>query len=94
MTNNIKLTLGFDQTDFTRKITLSNVADSIASASGTVKAQIQAINASLAGGTDGGLSTFFLSDDADGTAGTFTGIIAAQIDSTEITNIDLTEGGE
>lgn len=94
MTNAIKLTLGYDQTDFTRKITLGNVDDSIASDSASVKAQIQAINASIAGGTDGGLSTFFRSDDYDGVGGTFAGIVAAQIDSTEVTNIDLTEGGE
>ena len=61
-----------------------------------VKSAILAINASLAGGTDGGLKDFFRSDDFDDSdssdiIGQFTGIVAAQIDSTQVTEINLNE---
>ncbi len=91
MNNSIKLTLGYDQSEFTRKMTIGNVADSIASDSATIKQKIQAVNASIAGGTDDGLKDFFRADDYDGTGGKFSGIVAAQIDSTEVTIIDLTQ---
>ena len=89
MNNSIKLTLGYDQSEFTRNMTIGNVADSIASDSATIKQKIRAINASIAGGTDDGLSDFFRADDYDGTGGTFSGITAAQIVSTEVTVIEL-----
>ena len=60
----IKLTLGYGNTDFERKLTLSGV-DSVTAATETVRSKVQAINDSLAGGTDAGLSTFFRSDDYD-----------------------------
>lgn len=91
--NSIKLTLGYEGTDFTRNLTISGVADSIA---GDAKAKIKALNASIVGGTDGGLSTFFRSDDYDETEGigTFAGVTAATIVTTETTHINLDEEGE
>ena len=82
MSNSVSLTFGYKDTDFTRIYKLENVTNAALS---SVKANIQAINASLTGGTAGGLSTFFVSDDGDA----FTGIVAAQIDSTTTTNIAL-----
>ena len=67
-TNTIKLTCGYEDTDFTRVVTISDV-DSTAAAVETVRAKVQAVNTSLAGGTDGGLSDFFRSDDYDASEG-------------------------
>lgn len=89
MNNSIKLTLGYNQSEFTRNMTIGNVADSIASDSATIKEKIRAVNESIAGGTDDGLVDFFRADDYDGTGGTFAGITAAQIVSTEVTVIEL-----
>ena len=91
--NSVKLTFGYEGTDFTRTLTLHGVADSIA---GTAKARIKALNASVVGGTDGGLSDFLRSDDYDSEEGigTFTGITAAQITTTETEYINLDEEGE
>ena len=89
MNNSIKLTLGYNQSEFTRNMTIGNVADSIASDSATIKEKIRAVNESIAGGTDDGLFDFFRADDYDGTGGTFAGITAAQIVSTEVTVIEL-----
>ena len=60
----IKLTLGYEGTDFERLVTVSGV-DSIDAATETVRAKAQAVNESLAGGTDGGLADFFRADDFD-----------------------------
>lgn len=78
--NSVTMFFGYEGTDFTRKYKFENVS---ASALLGVKAGIKAVNASLAAGTAGGLSTFFLADDYNGTIGAFTGITAAQIDSVE-----------
>ena len=86
MVNSITLTLGFEDTDFTRQIKLDNLADANIVAN-DVRTKVKAINASLAGGTAGGLSTFFLSDDGDH----FTEIIAAQIDNYEAEYLDLSD---
>lgn len=92
MSNSATITLGYTGTDFTRKIKL---ADLEAGALSSVKAKVLAVNASLAGGTDNGLSTFFLSDDYDAAQGigNFSSIVAAQVDSVETEILDLT-GGE
>jgi hypothetical protein len=76
--NSVTMTFGYSGTDFTRKYKFDNVS---ASALLGVKAGIKAVNASLEAGTAGGLSQFFVSDDFNGTIGSFTGITAAQIDS-------------
>lgn len=91
--NSVTMTFGYGGTDFTRRYKFDGVPDS--SLAG-VKSAILAINASLAGGTDGGLKDFFRSDDFDDSdssdiIGQFTGIVAAQIDSTQVTEINLNE---
>lgn len=84
--NSVRLTLGYENTDFTRQIVFSDVPDSLL---GGVKDNVKAVNASLAAGTAGGLSAFFLSDDGDN----FTGFTAAQIISDIDEDIDIS-GGE
>lgn len=96
MNNKLKMTFGYEGTDFTRIYTVSGIADSLRSG---IKAKIQAVNASLAGGTSGGLDSFFRSDDYDETEniGKFNRITAAQLESTTVTVIpivDAEEGGE
>ena len=91
MANSVTMTLGYTGTDFTRKFKIDNVD---AGALSSVKGKILAINASIAGGTDGGLSDFFRADDYDATdannvIGKFNGITAAQIDSVEVTTLNL-----
>lgn len=58
----IKLTLAYEDTDFTRQIIINDVADTDAALE-TVRAKAKAVNESLAGGTDDGLSDFFRADD-------------------------------
>ena len=93
MSNTIKLTLGYEGTDFTRNFNIPNVSNEDAT---TAKTKIKALNASLAGGTDGGLDAFFRSDDYDAQEGigTFSGITAAQIVTTTTEYINLEEEGE
>lgn len=91
MSNSVKLTFGYKDTDFTRDYTFNGVADSVLSG---VKANILNFNASISGGLSAaaGLSSFFISDDynaAEG-IGTFTGITAAQYTAQTVTEIDLT----
>lgn len=83
--NSVIMTLGYSNTEFTRKFKIDGLS---AAALPNVKSKILAINASLAGGTDGGLGDFFRSDDFDDSnsglvVGKFTGIVAAQSESTE-----------
>lgn len=59
MAKTAKLVFSYEDTEFTRTYNLE-AEDSISS--GDCKAKILAINASLAAGTDGGLSDFFVSD--------------------------------
>lgn len=94
MSNSIKLGLGYTNTDSTRQVTIGDVADSICAAPATVKSKIQAINASLAAGTDGGLSDFFRSDDYDAaeSIGSFNQIKSATIVESEVTNIVIEAG--
>ena len=93
MSNSLKLTLGYTDTDYTRNFTLSNIG-TVASAVSTIKDKIKAVNTSVTGGTDGGMDTFFLSEDYDGAKGKFAGITAAQIITEEVTHINLDEEGE
>lgn len=91
--NSVTMTFGYGGTDFTRKYKFDSVSSAVLD---NVKAGILAINASLAGGTDGGLKEFFRADDYDASdsediIGEFTGIVAAQIDSTQVTEINLNE---
>ena len=84
--NSITLTLGFEDTDFTRQLKFDNLPDT-ALVVNTLKERILAVNESLSAGTAGGLSTFFLSDDGDN----FTGIVAAKTDSVTETVLDITD---
>ncbi|MBQ7454372.1 MAG: hypothetical protein IJS69_04910 [Selenomonadaceae bacterium] len=91
--NSVTMTFGYTNTDFTRKYKFDGLSASDISGA---KAKIKAINASIAGGTDGGLSDFFRSDDYDDSdpnaiVGKFSGIVAAQVDSTTETVINLNE---
>lgn len=101
MSNKIYLTFGYENTDFTRNVSIANVDDSIAANAANVKTAIRSVNTSLTGGTSGGLDTFFRADDYDVTTdptnpvGKFNGITAAKIVSETITPINLdidTEG--
>ena len=87
----VTLTLGYSNTDFTRKYKFGGLS---AAALDNVKANALALNASIAGGTDGGFAEFFRSDDYDATdaqnvVGICTGIVAAEADETTTTIIDL-----
>lgn len=62
MTYYITLDLSYNNTDLNRKLVIPDVAEADA-ALATVRNKVQAINDSLAGGTDDGLSTFFRADD-------------------------------
>lgn len=93
MSNKLKMTFGYKDTDFTRNFTISNVDDSLTSG---IKSKILAVNASLSGGTSGGLDTFFRSDDYDSenSVGKFSGITAAQLESTTTVIIPLADDAE
>lgn len=84
----IKLKMGYQNTDFTRTMIIDDVNETVLD---NVETKIEAINTSLAGGTAGGLSTFFLSDDYDAATntGTFKKINDAVIEAVTITNIPL-----
>ena len=94
MSNKLKMTFGYEGTDFTRNLTIADVDASLTGAS--IKSKIQAVNASLTGGTSGGLNIFFRSDDYDAeeNIGTFKGITAAQLESITTTVIPLLEGDD
>lgn len=86
--NSVTLTTSYNGTDFTRKYKLDDLTTG--SLSG-IKDKILAVNGSLAGGTDGGLADFFVSDDFDGTNGKLKAISAATIESITETEINLQE---
>ena len=87
MANTVKLTFGYGNNSAqTRQYSFGDVADSLIA---DVKDNILAVNASLTGGTAGGLSSFFIDDDGNN----FTGITAAQIVAESETVIDLSAGG-
>ena len=86
MSQTLKMTFGYGESDFTRQYA-HEVADSLAL---DCKTKIKAINTSLAGGTAGGLSSFFISDDGEHN---LTSIVSAQLESQTVTYLDLTSGG-
>ena len=69
--NSVIMKFGYTNTDEKRQYTFSGVS---ASALPGIEAGMQAINASLAAGTDGGLSTIFRSDDFDDSTATVVGV--------------------
>lgn len=58
----VELQLGYDNSEFLRTITISNVS---LSALADVKTKCMAINASIAASTDGGMSDFFVDDNGN-----------------------------
>lgn len=91
--NSINLTFGYGGTDFVRTLVIDGVADSIVADTSTIVTKVKAVNASLAGGTSGGLDTFFVADDYDGTNGTLAEITGVKVITVAEENIDLTQGG-
>ena len=88
-TNSVTLTLGYTNTDFTRKYKFTDVEVSALTA---VKAKVQAYNAAIPAAD----KKVFISDDYDASdnenvIGEFAGIIAAQYDSVEEEIIPLVE---
>lgn len=89
--NSVTLTMGYSNTDFTRKYKFEGLSAAVLD---DVKANVLALNASIAGGTDDGFADFFRADDYDDTdaqniIGKCTGIVAAEADETTTTVIDL-----
>lgn len=88
--NSVKLKMTYTNTDFTRDMTIGDVAESVLA---DVETKIQDINDSLASGTAGGLENFFIADDyvagASATIGAFNKISEAVITSVTETPIDL-----
>lgn len=89
----VTMTCGYGNTEFTRKYKVDDVA---AADLANVKSKALALNASIAAGTDNGLSDFFRSDDYDDSdsnnvIGKFTGIVALQSESVEEYEINLNE---
>ena len=81
MSKTLKMTFGYDESELSRQYSFE-VADSLASA---CKDKIKAINTSLAGGTAGGLSSFFLSDNEEN----FSAITYAALESSETLVLDI-----
>ena len=79
----VQLFLGYNNSDFVRTITISDVSTQ---ALADVQTKCMAINASLAASTDGGMSNFFVDDDGN----TLKEITKAKIIITEETEL-LTE---
>ena len=88
MANSATLTFGYTNTDFTRRYKFEGLTQTQCT---NLKSNVKAINASLAGGTAGGLSAFFISDDFDASTGTgyFNSIVGAQYEASTLTEIDL-----
>lgn len=86
--SNIKLTLGYKDTDFTRQYKFDNVTDDAIS---ELKGKVIAFNESISGGNGGGVDNFFISDDFDASEGIgkTTGIKAAQYSTESVTEIVL-----
>lgn len=86
--NTVKMKLSYKNTDFTRQMTIGDVADSVLA---DVDTKIEAINSSLEGGTAGGLETFFIADDYDAqqSIGSFKKISEAVISTVTETDIPL-----
>lgn len=80
--NSLNMKFAYHNTEQTRSYKFDGIADSLVAG---IKDKIIAVNNSLAGGTAGGLSSFFVSDDGD----FLLKISEAEIRSTETTNIPL-----
>ena len=81
MASKVVITMGFGNgSDYTQEITFAGVADSVIP---SVKTTVQGINSSLAGGTDGGLGTFFEDEEEN----SFSEIKACKIVTEEVTEL-------
>lgn len=92
MSAELQLTFGYANSSSSDKFAF-DIDDSMAAAIGTIKSNIQAINASLSAGTSGGLDEFFVADDYDGVGGKLNRISAAVIVSKSETIIYPSNGG-
>lgn len=86
MADTLRATFAYEGTDFKRKYDLDIEQDQIANA----KAKTIAFNASLAAGTSGGLSSFFVSDNGEN----LKEISALQLITVTETVLDLDEGSD
>lgn len=68
MSKSISFKLNYNYTDQTRTISIDDV-DNTAAVPNTVRTKVNAINASLAGGTADELANIFVADDFDSSAG-------------------------
>lgn len=82
ISHEVQFTFAYNASEQTRTYAF-DVAESIAADTATIKQKIQAINASLAAGTDDGLADFFVADDYDGTGGKLSSIKSAVVTTTE-----------
>ena len=87
MAKTLKLTFGYEDTEFTRQYNF-DVADSLDG--DAAKVAILGVNTSLKNNTDDGLSSFFVSNEGDD----FTLITAAQLEEVNKTVLDLNIGGD
>ena len=94
MAKTLKLTFGYNGTDFTRQYSVADVPATLAAAD--IKTAIKGVNTSLSGGTDDGLANAFRSDDFDATnnIGKFTAITAASLTDQTVTVIDIDSEGD
>lgn len=79
-TNSLTLTTTYTGTDFSRNYKINGIADE---AFPNIESKIEALNASLAAGTAGALSSIMVADDFDGTIGFLEHIDKAVIVSQE-----------
>lgn len=81
MSYNIKIGMTYTGTDFTRDLIITDVAETDAAIE-TVRAKVDAVNQSLAGGTSDGLDSFFLADD-----GSLLNHISCEIQNVDVIDI-------
>lgn len=88
VTTKLSLDCTYTGTDFTRRYTMSGVS---AAQLPSIESDVDAINASLAAGTAGGMSTTFISDDFNASQGIgyLAKISKALITSTEETPLEF-----
>lgn len=87
--NKLTMVLGYTGTDFTRNFIIDGIANADLP---QIESKMIAVNASLAGGTDGGLKEFFRADDYDASdpqniVGELRNIKSARLESTTETVI-------
>ena len=87
-TYTINLGLRYSGTDFERTITIPDVAEDDAALS-TVRAKVEAVNASISGGQADDLANFFRSDDFDAehNIGSLRGIATCEVKAVDSTTI-------